>query len=181
LNGTFAEKPGLFPSSAALSPEALDALFETPQYKDCLTALGLEEPPLLLRTVDLIWPHELRPGRMTFAFLSFPYPATQEQRDGYYDTGRVPLPNLFWEEAPLGRSSRTLGPRECKVWVRGPQKLSDGREVEMGLIYQPWLKPEHEDAAAEEELETRERWMSAVSSRLGLVAMSVERYDMYRL
>jgi hypothetical protein len=110
---------------------------------------------------------------MTMATLSFPSPVTQEQRDGLHHSGRIPLPERLSTYRRFGWST--------KAWIRGPQKLPDGREVENALILQQWHKPEHEDTSAGEELEIRQRWMSDVKSRLGLLAISVERYDIYYL
>jgi hypothetical protein len=110
---------------------------------------------------------------MTMATLSFPYPATQEQRDGFQHSGRIPLPERFADWLRYGWST--------KAWIRGPQKLPDGREVENALFLQQWYKAEHEDTSAGEELEIRERWMNDVTHRLGLLAISVERFDIHYL
>lgn len=158
----------------AISAEALESLLETQQYKDCLAALGLEQPPHHF-TTDRYVSHVDIKGRMTIATLSFAYPATPEQREAFpYKASRVPVPGRFYEARnPMARGAR--------AWVCGPQKLPDGREVENGLDFQPWRTREMEDVAAGEEREMRERWMSAIARRLGLLAVSVDRYDMYSL
>ncbi|KAK4100925.1 hypothetical protein N658DRAFT_88391 [Parathielavia hyrcaniae] len=168
--------------SGAFHPEALDVILESKQFEDFLTTLGSEQPPVIFHTVDFISPLDLGESdmpRTTFAVLSFPFPATQEQRAGLSAVVPIPLPELYYEAAQFGRSSRTLGPRACRNWVRGPHKLPDGRDVEVGLMYQSWPKTEWEDAAATEELEKRESWIRGVTQGFGLLAISVERCDMY--
>ena len=171
----------------ARSPEALDVLLESSQFGDCLAALGLKQPPPYFRTSELIWAMDLtsssqKQTRITMATFSFPSPAMPEDREAFrMKVDIVPLSGLFYELSPFGWSSRTLSPRPTKVWVCGPQTLPDGREAENALLIQKWRNPEVEDAAAGEERETRERWMRAVTSLLGLLAISVERYDMYKL
>jgi hypothetical protein len=122
---------------------------------------------------------DLKQTRITMATFSFPSPATPEDREAFrMKSGIVPVSNLYYELSQFGWSSRTLLPRPAKAWVCGPQTLPNGREAENALLIQQWRDPEAEDAAAGEELEKRERWMRAVTSRFGLLAISVERYDM---
>ena len=116
-------------------------------------ALDLQTPPEYFHTVKEISPLNLCQGRLTIATLSFPYPATSEQRDSGF--GCVPLPKLYYELSPNGFTSRTLGPRPSQAWVREPQTLPDGREVENGLLIQKWQSAEVEDAGAGEELQNR--------------------------
>ncbi|KAL2021902.1 hypothetical protein VTK56DRAFT_6497 [Thermocarpiscus australiensis] len=160
---------------SAFSPEALEALLGTPQYKDCLAALGLEQPPPYCRTVNPVWAVHLKPGRMTIATFSFPYPATPEQREAFHmDVGGLRLPDRFQKDGPF----RLIHPR---AWVRGPQKLPDGREVENALLLQRWPTREMEEVSAGEERERRQRWMQGMADRLGLLAISMDRYDIYDL
>jgi hypothetical protein len=119
--------------------------------------------------------------RITMATFSFPSPATPENREAFRMAGIIPVSSLYYELSPFGWGSRTLLPRPTKAWVCGPQTLPDGREAENALLIQKWRDPEVEDAAAGEERETRERWMRGVTSSFGLLAVSVERYDMYKL
>jgi hypothetical protein len=122
---------------------------------------------------------DLKQTRITMATFSFPSPATPEDRETFrMNVGIVPVSNLYYELSQFGWSSRTLLPRPAKAWVCGPQTLPDGREAENALLIQQWRDPEVEDAAAGEELEKREGWMRGVTNRLGLLAISVERYDM---
>lgn len=159
-------------------------VLESSQFGDCLTALGLEQPPPYFRTSELVWQMDLTSSsqtqpRITMATFSFPSPATPENREAFRMTGIIPVSNLYYELSQFGRGSRTLLPRPAKAWVCGPQTLPDGREAENALLIQQWKDPEVEDAAAGEELEKRERWMRGVTSRFGLLAISMERYDMY--
>jgi hypothetical protein len=118
---------------------------------------------------------DLKQTRITMATFSFPSPATPEDREAFHmKVGMVPLSGLYYK---LASSCRTMLPRPTKVWVCGPQTLPDGREAENALLIQQWRDPEVEDAAAGEELEKRERWMRGVTSHHGLLAISVERYD----
>jgi hypothetical protein len=131
----------------------------------------------------MVWQMDLTPSsqkqtRITMVTLSYPFPATPENREAFRTTGIIPVSSLYYKLSQFGTSSRTLLPRPTKAWVCGPQTLPDGREVENALLIQQWRNPEVEDAAAGEELEKRERWMRGVTSHHGLLAISVERYDM---
>jgi hypothetical protein len=175
--GFFAEITCLL---GVLSPEALETLLETQQYKDCFAALGLEQPPPHFTTVDAVSNSNLK-ARVTIITMSFAYPATPEQREIFKNhVGGVPIPKRFYEGHSAGPGwTKILMPRGARSWVCEPQKLPDGREVENALTFQPWLRQEMEEFAVGEELELRERWKSAVVSRLGLLAISVDRYDFY--
>ncbi|KAJ4287869.1 hypothetical protein N0V88_007582 [Collariella sp. IMI 366227] len=126
---------------AAFTPEGLEGLLESLEYKACLSALDLdpEQPPAILRTVKALQGYLIKPALVIIIIPSLLCPVTEEQREAATHIGGAPIPLQF---------DRHNWPWDSKFLVKGQHMLPDGREVEYAIVIQSWREREQEDVAA---------------------------------
>jgi hypothetical protein len=163
-------------SSGWRAPEKLDAFTSSPDYSLYLECFGRDNnpsPPHITITTR-IDANSLQ-GCISIHTLSFPHPATDEQRQRVNQIRGI---SLGYRTGPdYVADSFNRGMRTQIVWIEKPQEI-DGKTVENAMVIHFWKDQESEAEIKSKHPDALERWRTELD-RLGLVAVKEEHCELF--